>query len=736
MSKTNNKFRIIDASTNPNVDSSIWLNCGVESLIIDSERGGIYKGNNTTLPTEIISKKNIEEVEKEIENLDGVVSEAISDINNKVTILDNVINEDKIVKISYEELYNLKENANLKHGTFYRITDYECTTIQADSRSANHPFDIIVQALDECTLSENAQAIQHEGDEYFADAKLETWQLKYTIDNDVSRFAWAKELIIEQPARWSCGWGVLEERYDNKASTNYTTATIDGVQKYLYRPTQPTSYLEGKTFYRYEGREIMSFEDASELYFVTRENPFNIGDQFSPMLVIYGATGHVIAELDVTTDYGEDSDEFGEMLWNTQFGDALDMKTYGQTVDINGEVYYYWVPWSNDNSELDEWAYSNSPFVISEGTKIVYNGSINSLYYALNTIVYRDEDIDVYEVTDGNHIYKYENEEEGEGALLDTISYTAYIAPREGGKGVIYRMIDEHNNDCPFDFKNMQFLHNGEWYYTFSYFGEDASLDDYCANNHLTIVQNQNSQNTVVTTTIPSLVFNLIHNNGNNIVTGILNNDVQSSIAKGFIQGFRISGNKWLPTGGGHNSCFKTFNIYSNGSVYGNIFRGFANNFVVGSADKLLSQFYGNTMTLSIINNFNIRIDCSEFVGNTYDVLISGTKEKSIVGGSIKYCYFDDYGATDTENVVLSFVANLAIANSYIRLFNALTINYENTTSSTTPLRFLNVDARAWDTGASINIPSTFPVNADYELKVAKNSNGEIKMWCDADLIK
>ena len=26
------------------------------------------------------------------------------------------------------------------------------------------------------------------------------------------------------------------------------------------------------------------------------------------------------------------------------------------------------------------------------------------------------------------------------------------------GKGVIYRMIDEHNNDCPYDFKNIQFL--------------------------------------------------------------------------------------------------------------------------------------------------------------------------------------------------------------------------------------------------------------------------------------
>lgn len=40
------------------------------------------------------------------------------------------------------------------------------------------------------------------------------------------------------------------------------------------------------------------------------------------------------------------------------------------------------------------------------------------------------------------------------------------------GKGVIYRMIDENNNDCPYDFKNIQFkntdsLYAEEWTYTF-----------------------------------------------------------------------------------------------------------------------------------------------------------------------------------------------------------------------------------------------------------------------------
>jgi len=47
------------------------------------------------------------------------------------------------------------------------------------------------------------------------------------------------------------------------------------------------------------------------------------------------------------------------------------------------------------------------------------------------------------------------------------------------GKGVIYRMIDEFNNDCPYDFKNIRFLVSGEYLYTFNYYAayEDEEYD-------------------------------------------------------------------------------------------------------------------------------------------------------------------------------------------------------------------------------------------------------------------
>lgn len=45
----------------------------------------------------------------------------------------------------------------------------------------------------------------------------------------------------------------------------------------------------------------------------------------------------------------------------------------------------------------------------------------------------------------------------------------------ENGRGVIYRMIDEYGNDCPYDFKNIKF--DGK--YTFDNVGVDGSMTGY-----------------------------------------------------------------------------------------------------------------------------------------------------------------------------------------------------------------------------------------------------------------
>ena len=96
-----------------------------------------------------------------------------------------------LVSITWSELKALRDNSQLVAGTWYRITDYTCTTIQENTRSAGHIFDVIVRADSENKLNEEAFAIQHEGDYYFASSNLSAWKLWYSLDNDTTRFAWA-----------------------------------------------------------------------------------------------------------------------------------------------------------------------------------------------------------------------------------------------------------------------------------------------------------------------------------------------------------------------------------------------------------------------------------------------------------------------------------------------------------------------------------------------------------------
>lgn len=111
------------------------------------------------------------------------------------------------IAITYEALKTLRDGGALTPGQFYRITDYVTTTTQGGTQSAGHPFDIIVMALDATTLSEEAWAIQHDGDVYFQNARLEAWQLKYTLDNDSHNYNWAdteqgKGVIYEMEDEW------------------------------------------------------------------------------------------------------------------------------------------------------------------------------------------------------------------------------------------------------------------------------------------------------------------------------------------------------------------------------------------------------------------------------------------------------------------------------------------------------------------------------------------------------
>ena len=98
-----------------------------------------------------------------------------------------------VTATTYAELKALRDAGQLKAGAFYRITDYMTTTTQENTQSAGHAFDLIVLALNERTLCEEAKAVVHEGDTYFteAGANIAAWKVWYCLDNNETRFAWA-----------------------------------------------------------------------------------------------------------------------------------------------------------------------------------------------------------------------------------------------------------------------------------------------------------------------------------------------------------------------------------------------------------------------------------------------------------------------------------------------------------------------------------------------------------------
>lgn len=140
----------------------------------------------------------------------------------------------KMISITYSELKSLKDSSQLKAGQFYRITDYVTTTTQENTNSAGHAFDVIVLATDVDTLNENAKAIKHEGDTYFADCNLDAWEIKYDLDNDRTKYAWADEtngkgVIFYMKDEWNneCPYDFKNIRFKRWAVTDVQNEKLD-----------------------------------------------------------------------------------------------------------------------------------------------------------------------------------------------------------------------------------------------------------------------------------------------------------------------------------------------------------------------------------------------------------------------------------------------------------------------------------------------------------------------------
>lgn len=71
-----------------------------------------------------------------------------------------------MIEVTWQELKNKRDAGELIPGCLYRITDYQCTTTQENTKSAGHQFDIVLLALSENKLAEEGRAMEHPTDVY------------------------------------------------------------------------------------------------------------------------------------------------------------------------------------------------------------------------------------------------------------------------------------------------------------------------------------------------------------------------------------------------------------------------------------------------------------------------------------------------------------------------------------------------------------------------------------------
>ena len=141
--------------------------------------------------------------------------------------------------------------------------------------------------------------------------------------------------------------------------------------------------------------------------------------------------------------------------WSTgeEEGETICFKHNPTANYFNSSNLAAWQIWYSLDNDAERFAWASNKEAISDRYHIYYrNPSLDTtnngvLYYAWSN---EYEDITVYTIkeipTEGEFVY--------DDIFAENSEITKVITK---GKGVIYRMIDEWNKDCPYDFKNIQF---------------------------------------------------------------------------------------------------------------------------------------------------------------------------------------------------------------------------------------------------------------------------------------
>ena len=281
-----------------------------------------------------------------------------------------------LVEVTHAELKAMRDAGKLTPGALYRITDYNCTTTQENTRSAGHQFDIVLLALSEDKLAEEGWAMMHNN----------IYDVTYTPD------------VGEQP--------ITAKAY----LYNYLTPEEPEYNIVLCDTLLGSTGLDGSEFTIDESAKTIVFN--SDFYAGMRDE-------------------------NLQYNYFQNSNLSAWKVWYCLDNDTArftwaDDSVGGKVISINT---FYLRNKTADNGGYYGWSSPNKTIYTTSETPQI-----------------------------GDTVYKL-----GKGGLVSDGTVESIETDGTGlpnGRGVIYRLIDEFNNDIKYDFKNIQFkrtITNGQY---------------------------------------------------------------------------------------------------------------------------------------------------------------------------------------------------------------------------------------------------------------------------------
>ena len=281
-------------------------------------------------------------------------------------------------------------------------------------------------------------------------------------------------------------------------------------------------------------------------------------------------------------------------------------------------------------------------------------------------------------------------------------------ADSANGKGVIYKMIDEFNNDVPYDFKNIQFKHPNNtsiyshYYYTFA----SANVEN----------------NTDYSLSISNNVYL------NKILPYI--NSSKQSINRNLFIGDNCYGNTF-----GVN-CFNNsfldkcyFNTFGNSCWENTLWKAcYRNNFGdYCSMNRFGSNCQNNTFGIYFVSN-NLKDNYENNIFGNYCT-------NNTIGNS---CSYNTFG-NNCQYIKFSKDSSASSSYNYYQYNHfgdgCQYILFKGTESASSNVQNYNF-AQGLQGTSSAYITVDGVRNRSYETKVAKNSAGELKIYCEADLVQ